>query len=377
MILYYLRNVYESLKFNLFRTFLTGLGVLIGIFSLVLILTLSDSFSKGITSNIEKDGINIGLINSITASDDVASVLNEPDVQKSIEFVQKKMSIVKSFTKDKDEELLNYTYNNKVESNIEYTFSNDVSVDEGENFKNRTGNVVIVRNNSEFKSNLKIGDDIVVYGINYEIIGFTSEECKDGIPILYFPESLRSVIKASNHEESCTFQLYLNNTVSDSAVNIVLEKLNESVPEGYKFVNISAEINKSIEETIRNISIFIALIAGISIIVAAINVANIMYISILEKVGEVAIYRALGMKRREVQFLFLIESVIIVLFFSIIGYILGLFIAYVILTILKIDIVINFINMFMVIILSMFIGILSGFRPAKKAADLNTATILK
>ena len=378
MILYYLKNIYESFRFNSFRTFLTGLGVLIGISSLVIIFTISDSFASGMNSKINDNGISIGLINSVAVSDDVNSILKMPEIQKSIEYVSRDMQSVKSFTKDKSEKLLKYVYDNKEESNVEYAFSNDVIIDDGEDFHSRTGDVVIVRHSDEFNNKMKIGTSLIVDGINYTIIGYTSQDSSEGMSILYFPEEKETVIKPSSYEESPTFELIINkNYYSEEVVKEVISKLNENVPEGYKFVNISEEINKSVEEAVSSISIFIAVIAGISIVVAGINVANIMYISILERTDEVAIYRALGMKRKEVQVLFLLESTLIVLIFSILGYVIGIFISYIILTILRMNIVFKFSNIIKVVLLSMLIGILAGFRPAKKASNINTASILK
>lgn len=377
MILYYFKSIYESLKFNSFRTFLTGIGILIGISSLVVIFTISDSFASGLTSKFNNGSVSIGLINSVSVSDDISAVLKMPEVKKTIDYVSKDMDSVISFTQDKSEKLIDYIYDNKLESSVQYAFSNDVVVDEGEDFNNRTGNVVIVRNSNEFDNKIKIGTSLIIYGVNYTVIGYTSQEDKEGIPILYFPEDKKNIIRAVKYEESPIFELVVRDDAKSEVVNEVIKKLNESVPEGYKFTNISEEVNKSVKEAVSSISVFIVLISGISIIVASINVANIMYISILERTNEVAIYRALGMKKIEVEALFLLESILIVLSFSVIGYIFGMFISYVILTILKMDIIIKFTNIIIVVILSMLIGVLAGFRPARKAANVNTATILK
>ncbi|SFU55020.1 putative ABC transport system permease protein [Clostridium sp. DSM 8431] len=378
MIVYYLKNIFKSLSFNSFRTFLTGLGILIGISSLVIIFTISDSFSYGMNTKVNGNSISIGLVNSVTVSDNTNSILEMPKVKQALQNISKDMQSVKSFTKDDGQELLKYIYNSQEENSVEYEFDNDVIINEGEDFKSRVGNVVIVRNSDEFDNKIKIGKFITVNGINYEVIGYTSQDFSGGMPILYFPEDKETVIKPSSYEESSTFELVCNENYNNKEVaKEVVDRLNKVVPEGYKFVNISEEINKSVEEAVNSISIFIIIIAGISIIVAGINVANIMYISILERTNEVAIYRALGMKKREVQLLFLLESMLIVFIFSIIGYIIGVFISYIIVTILRINLVFKVENIIKIVLLSMIIGIIAGVRPAKKASNINTAVILK
>lgn len=375
MIIYYLKNIFESLKFNLFRTFLTGIGILIGISSVVVIFTISDSFSESLKKDLTGDSIIIGLTSSILENDDFNSILELPKVQESINAVHS-IKNVKSFKQDEPEELISYYYLGEMQESVEFEFNNDVIVDEGKNFDSVTGNVVIIRNSNEFDSKYKIGNSICVNGVMYTIVGFTSQSGEDSMPVLFFPKWLENDIVISDYESSSTFELQVDGN-DNSTVNKVINKLNENLPTGYKFMNFTAEMDSSISEALSSISIFVGLIAMISLVVAAINVANIMYISILERKGEVAIYRALGMKKSEVKFIFLLEAIIIVLAFSILGYLVGISLAYIILTVLRIEIIINFKNILGVILLSMITGIISGYRPAKIASKTNTADILK
>ena len=377
MILYYFKNIYQSLKFNSFRTFLTGLGVLIGVCSLIIILTLSDSFKENMTSKINNKVIDIGLTNSIEVSGDFNTIMKMPQIKKSISSITNDIKSVISFKQAKSKNLLSYIHMDKIQNNVEYEFNDTVIVDKGINFQNEVGNIVIVRKCFQFEPTIKLNDFIVINGISYKVIGYTSQEGKEGIPLLYFPENLSKNIKPSNYEENPIFELIVNEKNKNETIEQVLENLNKNIPLGYKFINFTKETNISINEAIKSISIFVALISFISIVVAIINVANIMYISILEKTSEIAIYRALGMKKIHVQLLFLMESVFIVLSFSILGYITGIFITYIILNIFRMKIYFNFFNIFIIIIASILIGSIAGYRPAKIASNVNVATILK
>lgn len=376
MIIYYLKNIFLSLKYNLFRTFLTGIGILIGIASLVIIFTVSDSFSENLKKELSGENISIGLTSNNLDDENFNRILESSKVEEAVDKVTQ-LEHVKQFEAEKPEELILFYYLGESKDSVAFEFNDDINVNEGKDFNNSTGNVVIVKTLADFNSNYKVGTSICINGIMYKIIGFTSDDGKDGgVPVLFFPEYLDGTIKPSDYEKNGIFEMKVegeNSYIVDKAINI----LNQSLPNGYKFINYTEEIDASISQALSSISLFIGLIAMISLIVAAINVSNIMYISILERKGEVAIYRALGMKKGEVKIIFLLEAMIIVLVFSILGYLIGISIAYIILTILRMDIIINFKNIILVILLSMITGVVSGYRPAKLASDSNTSDILK
>lgn len=378
MILHYIKTIYESFSYNRFRTFLTGLGILIGISSLVIILTVSNSFEKKLISELSSNNsISIGLSCSNVVSGDLEGVVNLSEVKESI-YKASLINGVKELVQDKGTDLLSYIHNGKLQSDVEYEFNNEVSITKGEGFYKNIGNVVVIRNSDEYDNEIQINDNIIINGISYKVIGYTNEYEENSFPILYFPEKLSTEIRASKYEETSTFELYINDKYSSKeVVNNVLNILNEKVPTGYKFINYSEDMNSSIGLAINSISMFITLIAGISLIVATINVANIMYISILERKDEIAIYRALGMKKNEVRLLFLIESIIIVIIFSGIGYLFGIFIAYIIITVLRIKMIININDVLLTILLSILVGVISGYRPAKIASESNTSDILR
>ena len=119
------------------------------------------------------------------------------------------------------------------------------------------------------------------------------------------------------------------------------------------------------------ISIFIGLIAGISLLVAGIGIANIMLVSLTERIKEIGIRKALGARRIDIFLQFLIEAILISIIGGIVGIILGLSFGNVVALFLEQDPVIPFNWVFYSIQICASMGIIFGLYPAIKASRLN------
>lgn len=374
--IYFVKNLKETFQYNKFRSILTGLGVFIGIAAVIIILTISTSFSKNLVNKYATK-TTIGLVNSVDSIVDLDKVMSGSEVKDNIDQVRD-LPGVKKFSEAFVEETVDVyvEQSNVFKENVVVEFK-DIEVTEGVSFKERTGNIVIVRNNEEFDTDYSIGDLIYVNNESYEIIGIT-DEVSETSPSLYFPSELRSIIEVNSNSISSTFDLVLQEGFKlDPIRDQVLTIMNSNLDDNMKFIDYSEETSKAIKETIGSISIFLVLIGTISLVVAGINVINIMYISALEKMNEVAIYRALGMRKKTVISLFLMEALVIVVVFAILGYLFGLLVAAIILAILDIPFVFSVWHMFLVLFISMILGIGAGIKPAINAANSSPASLLR
>ena len=118
-------------------------------------------------------------------------------------------------------------------------------------------------------------------------------------------------------------------------------------------------------------TILIGLIAGISLLVAGIGIANIMLVSLTERIKEIGIRKALGARRVDIFLQFLIEAVLISIIGGIVGIILGLSFGNVVALFLEQDPVIPFNWVFYSIQICASMGIIFGLYPAIKASRLN------
>ena len=128
---------------------------------------------------------------------------------------------------------------------------------------------------------------------------------------------------------------------------------------------------------LNTITIFISLVAGISLFIAGIGIMNMSYTLVSERTLEIGIKRAIGAQKSDIKKEFLLEGILISVTGGLIGYILSIVIANIISTFMGMIITPNLFTASIAIIISALVGIFSSILPASKASNANTIDILK
>lgn len=160
-------------------------------------------------------------------------------------------------------------------------------------------------------------------------------------------------------------------TTTKSAV-LRLNEIHNSVDtkDGYVQEDLSAIISQ-ITSVTGILSIVMSIIASISLLVAGIGVMNIMLVSVVERTKEIGVKRAIGAGKGAIQFQFIIESSLLTLFGGLIGILIGIAVIRLALNLLEMNMPINFMYVTYAIVFSISLGVIFGFLPAKRAANLN------
>jgi len=144
------------------------------------------------------------------------------------------------------------------------------------------------------------------------------------------------------------------------------------------------EALSSLDTTLFGIQLFLYLIAGISILVGGIGIANTMYASVLERTKEIGIMKSIGAKNSQILSMFLVESGVLGMLGGLMGGILGISMALGLATIgnsfvgeetIKVNI--SMALVFFTLLLSFLIGLISGITPAIKASRLRPVDALR
>jgi putative ABC transport system permease protein len=142
-------------------------------------------------------------------------------------------------------------------------------------------------------------------------------------------------------------------------------------------VSVPLALLKQAEATKRTFNIVLGSIAGISLLVGGIGIMNIMLASVTERTREIGIRRAIGAKRKQIIYQFLIETVVLSTMGGLIGLGIGVLIPYLITYFSQMPTVVTLGGILLPLIISMAIGILFGLYPAMNAAKVDPIVALR
>lgn len=177
----------------------------------------------------------------------------------------------------------------------------------------------------------------------------------------------------------------INNAVmllkSDTNIDELIKRIKQTIstdaPKLSVFVRSAKQIIASMESQGQIFTLLLAVIGGISLLVGGIGVMNVMLVSVSERKKEIGIRKAVGAKRREIQTLFLIESVMLSLLGGALGVVVGLILTWVIAYFSHWSFTVFLIPPLVGFMVSVATGIFFGFYPARRAAALEPMVSLR
>lgn len=142
-------------------------------------------------------------------------------------------------------------------------------------------------------------------------------------------------------------------------------------------IRTQAELVSTISSVSRVMTVLLAAIAAISLVVGGIGIMNIMYVTVTERTKEIGLRMAIGAHNRDIKLQFLCESVILSLLGGIIGIFFGIFIAYGATKVMNMPFVVSQSAILISFLVCAFTGIFFGWYPAKKAANMDPISALR
>lgn len=392
----------NSIVVNKLRTFLSLLGITIGIFCIISVFTVLDWMEKSIRDSVSSLGDNVIYVQKFPWSFDPNlawwDIIKWPSIDdRDFQAIQKKST--KSETAcllALQPEKIKYKKNiandiNVAAITLEFQKVRSFEIDRGRYFSSFEGsggkNVAIIGNELArrlFEKTDPIGKEISIAGFKTTVIGVLKKEGKGGISdngldeIAMVPLNFgKSFINMRNRFIETQLMIKAKPGVdiqelSDETTMILRAARSLSPEETTNFsVNRASMISQGLDSIFVAINIGGWIIGGFSILVGGFGIANIMFVSVRERTNIIGIQKALGAKRFFILQQFLVESMLL----SIIGGLLGVFMIF--LT----TIVVNYLwdlniyltagNIALAIFISGIIGIVAGYAPANSAAKMN------
>lgn len=397
----------ETLWSNKLRTGLTMLGVVIGISSVIAITSVGQGVQKGVEQQIQALGTDvlqilagaarsgnvrqgIGSSSTLTWEDAKAIATEAPSVQLVSAYLQRSAQVV-------------YTGQNTSTTiygtDLNYPEVRNTHPQQGRYFTEQELNSAVqvavlgptVQRTLFGQSSNVIGQRIRIQGEAYEVIGVMEPKGSQGpmdrddqifIPLTSMSARLVGnnalvgvsvtgiLVKSPNQEdlEAAQFQV----------TNLLRLRHNIYPPQADDFrLTNQADIVSTFTNVVGLFTVMVVAIAGISLVVGGIGIANIMLVSVVERTREIGIRKAVGATNSAILNQFLAEAIVISIVGGCIGMVSGIMIAYAAANIFKFPFVISFLSIIAGFGLSITVGLIAGVVPARNASKLDPITALR
>jgi putative ABC transport system permease protein len=407
----YFKQAYKGIVASPSRTFLTILGIVIGIGTVVLVLSLGEGFKSYINSQIDAYGTNTVIIEtSVPAStkdrnsgdDDRARNSSSNAIpittlkNKDVVDVRSIPNVKNSYGASIGQQVVSYA---GITKNT-FIFGADAErfeVDKGVIEKGRAYNQDEDRSLAQvavlghdialdlFGDTDPIGKIIRVGNYNFEVVGvyerrgsfgFSNDDAQVFIPI----KTLQKKILGTDYLFYAVVELE-DNAKTDSTVLDIADVLrrNHYIQDPSKDdfkIQTQEQSLDTFGTILQAITFLLIAIACISLVVGGVGVMNIMYVVVTERIGEIGLKKALGATYKDILYEFLIEAVMLTLLGGVVGIVGGAFISFIIAQLASSfgfdwKFIVPLWGIVLSLTVSMLIGIVFGVFPARNAARLD------
>ncbi|MDU2024616.1 MAG: ABC transporter permease [Finegoldia magna] len=395
-----LNTAFKDIIKNKKRSLLTMLGIIIGIAAVITIIAIGRGFQDYVVDSLmggEGKELSVAFFfqpenptNSVGSNTSVFTEKNIRDISQMTDVVK-----VESDPEQFQNNLLNVSIR-KNDGKLESGFAKPVEETESKIVNGRaitkldgdTNQKVAVISkklaDDLFENEDPINKTVILKNDNYVIVGIKENNAATNLFVMGndvdLPKGTVESRKPKNNNSISMINVILKNgtKVQDKAKEIqeYLEKNGPMKAAGsYNFVDIAQQI-EGISNVLGSVTIFISLIAAISLLIAGIGMMNMMYISVAERIKEIGIRRAIGAKKKEILYQFMLEGIIVTVIGGIIGYIIGMIAAFIASKFLPFPIKLELMPVLISLGISLGIGIVFTYSPANTAANKNVIDII-
>ena len=378
----------KSLATSKMRSFLTMLGIIIGVAAVIILVSLVDGYKKTIVDQFESMGTNLLNVtitsrnsNRTVSYEDLEELTNESDVLQYVSPLIQVRAIPKFGTETSDTSSI-------VGVNEEYYDIKHIEMKSGRfiqymDCSTRAKNCVIGTYiaNEYFPDTNPVGETLKIMGNTYTIIGVMdetakSEEGSDDDRVI-IPYTLARSLGGSSFMGSYVLSVK-DKDDSEKGKQEVENFLYKTFgsDSNYNVMSMAAILD-TVNELIGNLQMILVGIAGISLLVGGIGIMNIMLVSVTERTREIGIRKSLGAKRKDILGQFVVEAATTSAVGGVIGILLGICASVGVSKALDMTPVVSGASILSAFTVSAIIGITFGYFPAKKAAKLNPIEALR
>lgn len=384
---------WKNICANKMRTFLTMLGIIIGVTAIIALITIVESATDEITNQFSALGA--GKVSVSVMGTPIKRGLNETDVNRLAEIdnisgVDPTLSIT-TYAAQAGNKVDDVTLEGRSAS----YFSDDEMLEKGRGFlpmdMDRHSQVCVIDSDLRaalFPNEDPVGQRIILSGHTFTVVGLLSDDSSadvmsmmmgggsGGKAIIPYPAAMR--ITGSTAINSLTVYLADTDLADDTIAD--MEELLDSIfnyrDNTFSILNIDTLLD-AMDTITGMMTTVLAGIASIALLVGGVGISNMMLTTVTERTTEIGLRKALGARPGLIQLQFLMESVMLSVIGGLIGIVVGNVLSIVIAYFIDMPYAFNSGAVTLAFVFSAAVGVVFGWAPARKASRLNPIDALR
>ena len=396
------RETIRSISGNKVRSGLTILGIVIGIASVIALVAVGQGAKNSVTSSIESIGSNLIIVmpgsqrvGGISQGSGSSQTLTQEDAEAIKTQISGAKAVAPAVTGRYQLTAKGRNTNTEVVGTVQdYMATRNVKMNIGSFFSEQqirsSAKVAILGPDTRdelFGENVNpVGQTVRINKIDFQVIGITTAKGGSGFnnqdDMVYVPLATAQHFLAGNE--------YINNisitaadqasmaSVQEQITSLLLSrhKISDSTLADFRIMNQNDIISTATSVT-STFTTLLSAIAGISLVVGGIGIMNMMLTTVTERTKEIGLRKAVGIRKVYINLQFLAEAVTLTFLGGLAGILFGWIASLVLSNLLSLSAEISFSSILLAFGVSAIIGIVFGFYPARRAANLNPIEALR
>ena len=399
-----IHETYSALVSNKIRTGLTMLGIIIGIGSVIAMVSIGQGAQGSIEQRIQSIGSNLIQITpgaqggpgaQVSQGRGTARTLKQEDADAIAEDISLAQAVSPELS-GRYQIVGKGTNTNTSVAGVTPTYLEvrNVAIAEGsfisdQHLRSLSKVAVLgptVRDDLFGEGSSAIGQTIRINGLQFKVIGVTTVKGGTGFgsqdDMVYIPlTSAQKLLAGDDYVTNISIQVVDADSMAQAQIditNLLLDRHNISDPASADFSILNqSDIVATASSVTQTFTLLLGSVAGISLVVGGIGIMNMMLTTVTERTREIGLRKAIGAKRKDINRQFLAEAVALTLVGGLLGILLGVLISFGVNYFGVLQTSVSLGSVLLAFGVSATIGIVFGYYPAKRAAGLNPIDALR